>query len=162
MPRQSQKVGGDTTFNKGRCYVCGIKDTVLNKDGKVVRNPDADRNNSNFCRKPGGAEELWETAAKVQSYVDCLLPKRPDGQDPKVPKEERSRSKSRPRHGEQPQPQRVVEKAWAYGEEISRQSKQIMKLLKSGRVELHETGEVSKELQNILRGIVLDIGQMSW
>ena len=94
---------------------------------------------------------MVEVAARVESWVDCKLPKKPNGEDPRPvqPVERsRSRSKSRPRQREQtPTQQSFVEDAWAYGEEVNRQSTQIMTLLKSARRELKETGTVSEDLQ---------------
>jgi hypothetical protein len=89
------KWNDDQGANKDRCYVCGARKTLI--DGRP--NKRADHFSSTYCEAPGGKAELFKIADRVEAALFSKMPKRPNGQDPVMPKErndrDRSRSKSR-------------------------------------------------------------------
>ena len=138
-----------TKENEGRCFVCGMKD---GQEGS---------HRSNHCERPGGGCENDDIAAKVDSFLIPKLPKRPNGESPRqvrvneVGRRSRSRLKSRSHHRHQKEddlPHGIS--PWEYGEKVEEQRIHATKALSTARRELARSGQVSEDIERILRDIM--------
>jgi hypothetical protein len=113
-----------------------------------------------YCEKPGGGNEYGDVVAKVQAWITATLPKRPNGEQPRVAQQrddQRKRSeRSQSRTRDQPRKQEGYPEGfnpWEFGENYERRRRHAMQMLVSARKELADFGRVTDELKRGLQTI---------
>jgi hypothetical protein len=109
---------------------------------------------STHCERPGGRDDFGDVEAKVNAWITAALPKRPNGDQPRMArqiedqrkKSERSQSRSRDEtRRQEAYPENF--NPWDYGEKIEKRRKHALSMLFAARKELADTGKVSEELK---------------
>ena len=119
-----------------RCYVCGLKRSKATNANQPHQ--------SEYCRAPGGGEDIERIRDRVNMWIYKELPLRPGNVRTSLPKEERKdrqRSKSPTRRRSQEQEGERYGpgfSAWDIGEAEGAQRHKLMKTLRSARKELTE------------------------
>ena len=115
---------------------------------------------SNYCNTPGGGSEFEDIKAKVNAWITAALPKRPNGEQPRMAqqrKDQRKRSdRSKSRSRDEPRRQEVYPEGyspWDYGEELEKRRRHALSMLFAARKEIADTGKVSEELKRGLEVI---------
>ena len=120
-----------------------------------------DSHKSTQCERPGGRCEIEDIQSRLDSYLVMKLPKRPNGDSPRVVKVNevgrRSRSRSKSRSHQRSQQEDNLPygmNPWEYGERVEEQRIHATKALTTARKELARNGLVTEEVKRILQDIM--------